>query len=166
MEYTIRSVSETDWSQITSIFNHFVEHSFAAYPEEPVEIDFFRKKHRDAPTYPFVIAAADDQVVGFAYLVPFNPVSTMRRSALLTYFIHPDHTGKRLGQRFLQLLLDDGKKLGISNFLAHISSCNEGSIRFHEREGFTECGRFLEIGVKGGRTFDMVWMQRIEEGEA
>ncbi|MDX2435876.1 MAG: GNAT family N-acetyltransferase [Acidobacteriota bacterium] len=57
----------------------------------------------------------------------------------------------------------DGRRLGITNFLAHISSGNEGSIRFHARHGFTECGRFLKVGEKAGRTFDMVWTQRIED---
>jgi phosphinothricin acetyltransferase len=163
MDYTIRPVEEDDWEQITSIFNHFVVNSHAAYPEEPVEISFFRTKYLQAPDYPFMVASAEGEVVGFAYLAPFQPVPTMRRSAMLTYFICPDHTGKRLGERFLDLLVDAGKRLGVTTYLAHISSANDGSIRFHSKHGFTECGRFREVGVKGGRTFDMVWMQRIEE---
>jgi phosphinothricin acetyltransferase len=163
MDYAIRPIEENDWEQITSIFNHFVINSHAAYPEEPVESSFFRSKYLQAPDYPFVVASAEREVVGFAYLAPFQPVPTMRRSAMLTYFIRPDHTGKRLGERFLDLLVDEGKRLGVTNYLAHISSANDGSIRFHRKHGFTECGRFREVGVKGGRTFDMVWMQRIEE---
>ena len=165
MDYTIRPVEETDWQTITEIFNHFVENSHAAYPEEPVDDGFFRAKHLKAPDYPFTVAALEDEVVGFAYLAPFQPAPTMRRSAMLTYFIHPDHTGRRLGGRFLDFLMEEGRRLGVTNFLAHISSANHGSIRFHEKHGFTECGRFLEIGVKGGRNFDMVWMQRIENAE-
>jgi len=49
--------------------------------------------------------------------------------------------------------------MGIDTFLAHISSLNEGSIRFHLRHGFTECGRFRCVGTKRGQDFDMVWMQ-------
>ena len=52
--------------------------------------------------------------------------------------------------------------MGVDNFMAHISSLNEGSIRFHLRHGFTECGRFRRVGTKNGRDFDMVWMQRLE----
>ena len=163
MDYTIRPVEESDWEQITAIFNHFVVESQAAYPEEPVEIEFFRSKHLQAPDYPFMVASAHGETVGFAYLAPFQPVPTMRRSATLTYFIRPDHTGNRLGESFLDLLMDAGKRLGVTNFLAHISSANDGSIRFHRKHGFTECGCFREVGVKGGLTFDMVWMQRIEE---
>ncbi len=162
MDATIRSVDQRDWGAVTAIFNHFVANSFAAYPEEPVADDFFQKKHEAVADYPFLVAEAGGAIVGFAYLSPFHPVATMKTSALLTYFIHPDHTGKGLGGLFLGRLMEAGRRLGVTNFLAHISSANEGSIRFHARHGFAECGRFLNIGTKAGQTFDMVWMQRIE----
>jgi len=162
-EATIRAVTERDWPAITAVFNYFVANSLAAYPEKPVSGDAFKKKHLECPDFPFVVAELGGVVVGFAYLLPFHHASTMKRSAVLTYFIHPESTGEGLGRRFLDLLIDEGRNLGVTNFLAHISSANQGSIRFHARHGFTECGRFLKVGVKAGQTFDMVWMQRIEE---
>lgn len=161
MDATIREVEERDWRAVTAIFNFFVTNSLAAYPERPVSGDVFRKKRLENADHPFVVAEIDGEIVGFAYLSPFHHASTMKRSATLTYFIHPESTGRGLGSRFLDLLINQGRDLGIVNFLAHISSANEGSIRFHSRHGFTECGRFLEVGEKTGRIFDMVWMQRI-----
>lgn len=162
MDGTIREVEERDWPAVTAIFNFFVTNSLAAYPAAPVSDDVFRSKRLENPAYPFVVAEVDDEIVGFAYLSPFHHAATMKRSATLTYFIHPGSTGAGLGSRFLDLLIGEGKNLGVTNFLAHISSANEGSIRFHARHGFAECGRFLEIGEKAGQVFDMVWMQRIE----
>ena len=156
----IRPVEDPDWRPITAIFNHFVAGSFAAYPEEAVEESFFRQRHESHPDFPFLVAEADEEVVGFAYLSPFHPVPTMRHTASLTYFIHPDHTGHGLGSAFLERLIDAGRAIGIRTFLAHISSENPGSIRFHLKHGFTECGRFRNVGLKRGRPFDMVWMQK------
>ena len=53
-----------------------------------------------------------------------------------------------------------GKAQGIRTILASISSLNEGSIRFHERHGFIECGRFRNVGLKRGMVYDTVWMQK------
>jgi phosphinothricin acetyltransferase len=160
MEHRVRPVESPDWVSIAAIFNHFVAESSAAYPEEPVDEEFFRDRQTAHPEYPFIVAESQGDVIGFAYLSPFHPASTMRHTANLTYFIHPKHTGRGLGKIFLEHLLEAGKKIGITNFMAHISSRNEGSIRFHLRNGFTECGRFANVGFKKGRRFDMVWMQR------
>ncbi len=162
MKALIRPVRASDWAAVASIFNHYVTESFAAYPERPVGDDFFRERAAVAPGYPFLVAEVDAELVGFAYLAPFLPVPTLRRSATLTYFLHPEHTGRGLGGQFLERLLEAGRHLGIVNFLAHISSANEGSIRFHLAHGFAECGRFREVGEKHGRLFDMIWMQRLE----
>lgn len=154
---------ETDWAAIARIFNHYAQHSPAAYPEQPVADDFFAAKHVAERWLPFLVARADDAVVGFGYLSPFHPAPTMRHAAALTYFLHPDWTGRGLGTTILQRLLAEGAAAGIRTFLAHISSLNEGSIRFHRRHGFTECGRFHRVGRKHGREFDMVWMERLED---
>jgi phosphinothricin acetyltransferase len=160
--YSIRPVQDDDWPIVAAIFNHFVVNSPAAYPDRPVAADFFRDRHQVLPDYPFVVVEAEGLVVGFAYLSPVHPVPTMRRSAQVTYFILPNHTGKGLGTRLLDLLLEAGRALGIDNFMAHVSSLNQGSIRFHLRHGFTECGRFRRVGTKHDRDFDMIWFQRIE----
>ena len=160
MTAAIRPVAHGDWETITTIFNHFVHNSFAAYPEEPVEESFFRERHEANPEYPFVVAEEGEEIVGFAYLSPFHPVSTMKRSASITYFIDPDFTGQGLGTRFLDYLIDAAGSLEIANILAHISSQNLGSIRFHLRHGFVRCGEFKNIGTKNGEPFDMVWLQR------
>jgi phosphinothricin acetyltransferase len=162
MDTRIRSVLDADWKPIAAIFNHFVTDSFAAYPDQPVDESFFRDRHVANPLLPFVVAENRGRVVGFAYLSPFHPASTMRQSASITYFIHPEFTGMGIGTAFLEHLLEAGSALGITNFLAHISSLNTGSIRFHQRHGFTECGRFIDVGRKLDQSFDMVWLQRRE----
>jgi L-amino acid N-acyltransferase YncA len=162
MDVQIRAVLDGDWKPIAAIFNHFVTDSFAAYPDQPVEESFFRERNAANPSLPFVVAEDRGRVVGFAYLSPFHPAPTMRHSASITYFIHPEFTGHGIGATFLEHLLQTGSALGITNFLAHISSLNPGSIRFHQRHGFTECGRFIDVGRKKDQSFDMVWLQRRE----
>jgi len=161
MDVLIRDVGHHDWHTLTQIFNHYVEHSPAAYPEEPVGETFFRNLHMSAPDYPFLVAEQTGQVRGFAYLSPFHGATTMRHTAVVTYFLHPKSTGAGIGTRMLHQLMEHGRDLGIRCYLAHISSLNEGSIRFHLTHGFEICGRFREVGFKHGAPFDMIWMQRI-----
>ncbi|WP_301665067.1 GNAT family N-acetyltransferase [Methanoculleus frigidifontis] len=70
----------------------------------------------------------------------------------------PGCTGRGLGSRMLAHLEREGRKQGIGCILAGISSRNMGSIRFHNKNGFVECGRFRNVGRKRGEFFDVVWM--------
>jgi phosphinothricin acetyltransferase len=162
MEARIRDATAADWEPVTEVYNYFIENSMAAYPDRPVEVEFFRARHHRHRAYPFLVVETGDGVRGFAYLSPYHFAATMRCTAALTYFLHPSITGRGIGTALLERLLESGRRMGITTFLANISSLNEGSLRFHRRHGFTECGRFLKVGRKAGRSFDMVWVQRIE----
>jgi phosphinothricin acetyltransferase len=143
------------------IFNYYIGNSFAAYPEQPVPYAFFSHLLEACRDYPTVVArTADGRIAGFGMLRSHNPMPAFRRAAEITYFIRPGETGKGLGSRMLDHLLAGAKEQGIITILASISSLNEGSIRFHERHGFVECGRFARVAEKRGTVFDTVWMQK------
>ncbi|OPY29254.1 MAG: Acetyltransferase (GNAT) family protein [Methanocella sp. PtaU1.Bin125] len=159
MEYEIRPVTPEDRAGIIDIFNYYIEHTFAAYPEQKVPGEFFGMLMQLAKGYPFYVAESGKAVVGYGLLRPHSPISSFRRTAELTCFIAPDFTGKGIGQAILGRLVADAKAMGIDTILASISSANEGSIRFHRKYGFTECGTFRRAGKKFGRDFDETWMQ-------
>ena len=82
-------------------------------------------------------------------------------TAEITYFVRPDVTGRGIGTAMHCHLGAEGKKRGISVILTHISSRNEGSIRFHEKQGFFKVGRSRGAGKKRGLPFDSVWMEKL-----
>jgi len=158
--YRLRRMSEADSEAIVAIFNHYVENSFAAYLDRPVEAAFFQKVRQ--PGYPaLVVEAAGGEVVGFAFLRPYHFADTFKRAAEIVYFIGARHTRQGLGTALLERLTAEARAMGIDTLLASICSHNEPSLRFHERRGFVECGRLLRVGRKMGRDFDVVWMQRL-----
>jgi L-amino acid N-acyltransferase YncA len=161
MKIHIRTVADADWGAVTAIFNHFVADSFAAYMEQPVDDTFFKLHHEANPNHPFLVTEAEGRLLGFAYLSPFHSADSLRCTATVTYFVHPDFTGKSIGSAFLKRLLRAGEDIGVTNILAHVSSLNPGSIHFHVKNGFVECGRFRNVGVKNGRPYDMVWLQKL-----
>ena len=155
-DYDIRQFREEDRERIIEIYNYYVRESYAAYPSEKVEpgfIDFLMKG-----VHSFYVAESGGSVVGFAFLKPYLPISTFGTTATVTYFIDPDHRKSGLGTHILMTLESDAKKKGIHTLLAHISSRNEDSISFHKKNGFSECGRFPEIGMKFGERFDVIWV--------
>ncbi len=161
MAYKIIPLSSEDRESVMDIFNHYVENSFAAYPEKKFPYQFFDIFLQMSSGFPRgVIKDENDKTVGFGMLRSHNPMPTFSQTAEVTYFIHVDYTGKGLGKMLLGFLEQGAEEKGIKNILASISSLNPGSIRFHEKNGFVECGRFKQVGRKNGLDFDTVWMQK------
>ncbi|MBN1663750.1 MAG: N-acetyltransferase [Deltaproteobacteria bacterium] len=161
MNYFLESMTNEHRMPVIDIFNHFVEHSYAAYLEEKVGYEFFNRLFGISNGYSATVAKNDaGDVVGFAMMHAYHPARAFVRTAELTYFIHPEHTGKGIGRIFLDLFEGEARRLGIDSLIASVSSLNENSLQFHRKCGFEECGRFKKIGRKFGRDFDVVWMQK------
>jgi len=142
-----------------SIFNRHIAEGFAAYPDTPVNEDTIAALLRQIGDFPSVaVETEEDVLIGFGFLRPYSPVATFAHTAQSTIFLDPDHTGAGIGRRVLRRLEDEAEGHGITRILAHISSRNPGSLAFHAKHGFVECGRFPGIGRKWGKPFDVVWM--------
>lgn len=164
MEYNLVPLSSSDRKEIIDIFNYYVENSFAAYPERKVPYEFFDLFLQATAGYPTAVVKDENKtVLGFGMLRPYSPIPTLSRTAEISYFVRPEYTGKGLGSFMLEYLLSSAKEKGLNCVLSSISSLNEGSIRFHNRQGFFECGRFRKVGKKQGKFFDIVWMQKLLE---
>ena len=161
MDYTLRPLSEEDRETVMDIFNYYAENTLSAYPEHALPLAAFDLFLQAAKTYPVVcVLDPDGRVAGFGMLRAFHPMPTFAKTAEVGYFLHPDHTGRGLGSMMLAHLSQEGRRMGLKTLMASISSENQGSCRFHQRQGFTECGRFKGVWHKKGRDLDMVWMQK------
>jgi len=146
---------------VIDIFNYYIKNGFEAYREIPLGYEYFDSILEKSKEWPAIVAKApSNDVIGFAYLHPYSNIETFKRTAKVTYFIHPEHTRKGVGKGFLEELVLRARRFGVDNLLAHISSLNEASLNFHLKNGFQECGRFKKIGRKLGRDFDIIWVQR------
>lgn len=146
--------------EVMDIFNYYIENSFAAYPDSRLPYEFYGRLWEMTRNYPAYTIKKGDAVVGFCFLHAYNPFPVFKKTAEISYFIHPQQVGKGIGKQALALLEQEAKTLGINILLANISSRNESSIVFHEKNGFKECGRFNNIGEKKGQAFDQIWMQK------
>jgi L-amino acid N-acyltransferase YncA len=154
-------LSESDGDEVIRIFNYYIEHSDAAFFDDPIPPAFFGQIRALVGDYPSVaVRDGNNTLVGFGILRSHSPLSAFRHTADITYFVRPGRTGAGIGQKMLAYLEEEGRKAGISCILTEISSRNEGSIRFHLKNGFRECGRFINAGKKDGRFFDTVWLQK------
>ena len=162
MTSSIAPLSPGDRNAVIDIFNYYVENSFAVYPEKLAPYEFYDTFLDMCQGFPNgTLKNESGEVVGFGMLRPYSPIPTFSITAEATYFVKQGYTGKGLGTIFLEYLIDGGRNKGIKSILASVSSLNDGSMRFHARHGFVECGRFRNVGQKQGQVFDIVYYQRM-----
>ncbi|MBE0481729.1 MAG: hypothetical protein IBX68_12230 [Dehalococcoidia bacterium] len=103
MEYHFRPVMAGDSPAILSIFNHYVEASYAAYFEDRVDESFFTTLSHMTSGYPFyVIEMPEAQIAGFGLLHRYHPARAFKRTAELSYFISPSLTRRGLGTKIAE----------------------------------------------------------------
>ena len=161
MNYTIEPMNESHRHGVMSVYNYFIEHSWAAFPDHPMPIQFFDRLLDTAKGYPSAVAKDETgKVVGFAFLHAYHFASTMHRTGDIAYFLLPEASHQGLGTKILNDFIEEAREIGMDNIMACISSHNMESLNFHIKNGFIECGRFPKVGKKFGQDFDVVWMQK------
>ncbi len=139
MDYRLMPVSVENGKAIIDIYNHYVKNSFAAYPENEVPYELFPLFLEMAKGYPFLVARdGSGKVLGFGFLHPHDHMSVFSQVAEIIYSSLQYWSGNWRPDFGLFHGLGQGKRHYV--ILASISSLNSGSLAFHKRNGFVECG--------------------------
>jgi len=161
-DIVIRPFKKGDHKTILAIFNYYAKNGFAVYAEVKFKKPFVEQIVKN--TRVLLILEVEGAVAGFGYISPYKPYPNFARTGVLTYFISQEFTGKGYGHRLFEQLVEAGQTKGITNYLAHICSRNEASLKFHQKLGFAEVGRFKHVADKFGELFDIVWVQKDFDG--
>lgn len=159
-DVTFEKLSDDHRTSVMDIFNFYIENDFSAYPEEKLNYDYYDNFLTISNKYPALVIKVKEKVVGFCFLNSYNPSSSFKETALITYFIDKDFKGKGIGKKALKKLEIEAEKIGIKNILANIASVNEESLAFHSNNGSVKCGEFKNIIKKSNKEFNIIWMQK------
>ncbi|WP_240320732.1 GNAT family N-acetyltransferase [Sphingomonas crusticola] len=160
---TIRNASLDDAAAIAAIYRHHVLHGTGTFEEDPPSTAEMagRLARIIERGWPLLVAETDGGVIGYAYAAQFRDRAAYRFAAEDSIYVHPEHQGAGIGRALLDALMRASAEAGFQRLFAVIGdSANLGSIRLHERAGFTPAGQFDKAGFKFGRYLDVVFMQR------
>jgi phosphinothricin acetyltransferase len=103
----IRPARDSDLAEITSIFNHEVEHSAPIWVETPVTLADRRTwlAARQADGFPVLVAKADGQVLGFASYGGCRPYEGFRQTVEHMTYVSPTARGRDVGRALLAALV-------------------------------------------------------------
>lgn len=161
---TIRKAREDDLEAILRIYNLEIETGTATWDEVPWTMEKRRAwfAGHDELT-PVLVADADGECAGFAYLSLMSDKSGWRFSREDTIYIDERYRGKGVARILLPALIDEARRIGVRLVVASITSTNEASLALHARFGFEVMGTMRQAGFKFGKRMDTTYMQLVLE---
>ena len=159
----IRPATAADLPSVTEIYQHAVLHGTATF--ELIAPDIAEMTRRFGVLmdggYPYLVAAVEGRVIGYAYAGAYRPRPAYRFTVENSVYLQPAIHRRGIGLLLLQRLIANCEARGYRQMIAVIGdSANAGSIGVHTKCGFQMIGTHPHVGFKFGRWLDTVMMQR------
>jgi len=165
----LRRACADDVGALARIYGHHVLHGLASFEIEPPDAMEMRRRWQAVASagYPYIVAVDGADVLGYAYASAFRPRPAYRYTVEDSVYLDPEATGRGLGRRLLESLIDTCTRLQFRQMIAVIGdSANHASIGLHRACGFDRMCVFAGTGYKHDRWVDTVFMQRaLGEGD-
>lgn len=162
--FEIRDATARDLPDVREIYNYYVINSVVTFDEDAMTLREWRAKHAYLHKLglPFLVAVSPSgQVLGYALVSPWKQKRAYRYTVENSIYLRPAATGKGLGDALLAALIDRSRTAGLKEILAVVADKGaEGSLRLHEKFGFTEIGRMGRVGYKFDRWLGTILLQK------
>jgi L-amino acid N-acyltransferase YncA len=159
----IRAAIAADLPFITGIYDHAVRFGTATFELIPPDLAEMTRRFNALMDggFPYLVAALEGRVVGYAYAGAYRPRPAYRFTVENSVYLQPANHRRGIGLQLLQRLIVESESRGYRQMIAVIGdSANAGSIGVHARCDFQMIGTHPNVGFKFGRWLDTVMMQR------
>jgi phosphinothricin acetyltransferase len=166
----ICSVTPDDAERLLEIYSYYVKNTAISFEYEVPSLEEFRQRIVNiSKKYPYICAIVDGTIIGYAYAGVFHEREAYRHSVELSIYVDLERRRGGCGRSLYGALEERLKAQGIKNLYACIAvppkKADEyltfGSMKFHRKMGFKTAGHFHACGIKFGRWYDMIYMEKI-----
>ncbi|MEA0552981.1 N-acetyltransferase family protein [Lysinibacillus irui] len=158
MTVNIRKVSESDWQQVKDIYELGIETKIATF--ETIAPATFEEWLKNANPECSLVAEEGSNILGWCKLTPVSSRQVYLGVGEISIYIHPTVTGKGIGNKLLQTLINKSEEEGFWTLEAKIFLENEASIQLHKKNGFKVVGIREKIGKRDGVWKDNIFLER------
>ena len=165
----IRSATTADAEAIWKIYRYYVEQTAISFEiTVPTAKQIRQRIEKVLSTFPYLVAERNGEILGYAYAGPFIPREAYAHCAEVSIYISRENRRCGIGRLLYRELFTRLQAMGIAQLYACIGVpeaedeyLNNNSARFHAHLGFREVGRFRNCGRKFGRSYHMIWMEKL-----
>ncbi len=163
-DVTIRPSRDGDVEAMLAIYRRHIHRGVEAGLEdgdtpEPDDLRD-RRKNLKSRRLPHLVATKADEVVGYAYVVPFRKRPAYRYTVKHSIYVHHQQLGRGIGRLLMRGLIDACAAAGFRQMIGYIDSDNTASLALHTSFDFQRVGHLPAVAYRYGRWADSVMVQR------
>ena len=149
---------EHDASAIANIYAPSVVGGIASFEEvAPDAAEMARRIRATLERTPWLVAEVDGVVAGYAYADRHRERPGYRWAVNISVYVAGGFTGRGIGRRLYDRLLDLLRRQRFVNAYAGITLPNPASVALHEAIGMRRIGLYERVGYKLGAWHDVAW---------
>jgi L-amino acid N-acyltransferase YncA len=154
----LRPAEQRDSEQIAAIYAPIVRDTFISFEIEPPSAEIMAGRIESIQRqHPWLVATAEDEVLGYAYASEHRQRAAYRWSVDVTAYVAEAARGRGVGRRLYGGLIPMLRAQGFRGAFAGIALPNDASVGLHEAVGFRALGIYKDVGFKLGAWRDVGW---------
>ena len=157
MKTEIRSMTATDWGDVSAIYLAGMATGQATFETKLPTWENWNKAHLPAPR---LLAVFEESIVGWAALSPVSVRAVYAGVAEVSVYVAAEMRGQGVGLLLLKSLIPQSEKNGVWTLQAGIFPENSASISLHKSCGFREVGRRERVAKMNGIWRDTLLFER------
>ena len=153
-EVIIRDANEQDLPYIKDIYNFFIQNTVITFDDKPLDLGYWQEIYQllTRNSLPFIVLCRGEQVLGFAYVAPWRQKTSYLKIVENSIYLAAAATGKKLGSRLFEELIERCRQSGIKEVIAVIADRGaHASIALHKKHGFVEQGHLSDVAIRFGK---------------
>ena len=149
---------DADAAAVAEIYRPAVEDGLASFEELAPDATEVRDRilHTLERT-PWLVAALDSTVVGYAYAGPHHARPGYRWAVNVSVYVRDGFTGRGIGRLLYEELFGLLRRQGYVNAYAGITQPNPASVALHQAMGMRRIAVYERVGWKHGAWRDVAW---------
>lgn len=161
-KYCFHEMTDKYLDEVLQIYTHYVLHTSATFHARPLTRQEMRKLvFFDGEKYKTFVICAEAGVCGYVLITQHKNREAYDGTAEITVYLKPAYTGQGLGSMAISYIEEYAKRQKLHVLVATICGQNEASIRLFEKNGYSQCAHYKEVGQKFGQLLDVVAYQKI-----
>lgn len=156
----IRDARLADAEKICNIYNYYIKNTNITFEEATVtEKEMEERIKGITKNYPWLVYEEDGVILGYAYASRWKDRKAYDFSVESSVYVDCNTGCRGIGSALYKALIEKLGKINVHAVIGGVALPNEPSQRLHEKLGFKEVARFLEVGYKFGKWIDVGYWQ-------